>query len=379
MKQEYPGDTPSKAIARAIFWHKTAPLIDPGKPAVVLASAEGCDVRVLQKLGFAPDAIIAVDRDPRAIEQCKARYPGAARYFVGNVEDVLEQERIQPSVVLLDYCAQPCTQTIRSVMRVGALRPKRLGVVFQAARERPGEWIRVCSVKAYAHSMVDRFFTKYTPMYKTLGFPVDSMRTRKRWAVAQVIKNMREKRLAKGVGEMLGGNNLAYPGSRVVGDWFEWSPWLAIREVDSKFYFPEDDPRLRALIVRAGGVQEALTPYFLLQQGKEMEIEFSVAYRGWKTPMAMTCYDFVEETNLAMHAQYLRLTSHATNGDVRELAEHYMKAGMLPKEAAALTGVDAQTAVAWKAVATRRERSAAAFAGGMATDGGDGTPSRPPA
>lgn len=86
---------------------ETAARCVPTAKVLVLCGPHGCDARVAASFGFRPENILAVDRDPAAIESAAAELAthglGRVRLQVGDFVDALRAERFD--IVFFDSCS----------------------------------------------------------------------------------------------------------------------------------------------------------------------------------------------------------------------------------------------------------------------------------
>jgi hypothetical protein len=85
----YAGESDAKRVTRGIVWMELLDCREPSKarPALVLASSFGGDIRVLTGLGYEQSSIVAADLDASAIETCRTTFP-EVRYHCSDVASV---------------------------------------------------------------------------------------------------------------------------------------------------------------------------------------------------------------------------------------------------------------------------------------------------
>lgn len=344
----YAGDSPSKRIARGLFWSSHHQIVTPSNPAFVLASEFGGDIRTLSRLGVPSDAIIAVDRDERALALCRDKFNGLATFVLGDIGKVVSCSKLRPSVVFLDFCAQPCASMLNTVIEVASCAPTVMGVVVQAGTEMPGQWLDLGSVSRIAQRYV----------------PESAPRNFRRVMARRLEEMIRTKRMPRGGERFLSrkfdSNGITFPGTRARGDRLEWSAWLAIREVDPAWYFSDMsvEPRMLSLLRRIGALQEASGIVLHERFGASVNLDFAIGYVGHRVPMALGSYSFAPRRSAWVEddqSYWQILPARAGEDEIRKWVE-FMMPNVSSAKLAALFDIDPKRVAAWRAVATTRSR-----------------------
>lgn len=137
----YRGDSPSKKMARLLFWVVGRELMGESRfregPHVVLASKDAGDVAALLSLGARPGGIIAVDTDAQACLDILDQYEGV-KAINDDIFEVLKTYRRKAASIFFDFCGQPSLELVEQMAKNAAELPDRSywGAAFSYGRER---------------------------------------------------------------------------------------------------------------------------------------------------------------------------------------------------------------------------------------------------
>lgn len=162
---KYLGETKAKAVTRSVFWKDVVTELKRSgvwktKPIMVLASAVGGDIPVLQRAGLSHDMIVAVDCDAKALRAFSRKYP-KIKTHCGRVLDILKGEASQSyAAVYLDFCGQLCLPTVLAMMEARRVVDKRgvfaCNLSLKRERSLTKDWTDVW----------DKYATEWTPKRK---------------------------------------------------------------------------------------------------------------------------------------------------------------------------------------------------------------------
>lgn len=137
MSKEYPGESPSKTIARQLFWEQVIRRIGHDKAHLVLCGPDAGDVRLLCAI-HKPRTVIAVDKNVEALEKANKQisndYP--ALLMFGDITKFRWSHKFD--CVFLDWCSNLNGGSIKKTFEIMDRHLKPDGcfaVGFQAARE----------------------------------------------------------------------------------------------------------------------------------------------------------------------------------------------------------------------------------------------------
>ena len=353
----YQGDTPSKAIARALFW-SSVPRPTPENPALVLASREGRDVVALMSLGVSPESIVAVDRDPDALRECERALPGAARFECGDVVAVAERLDLKPSVSFLDFCAQAHPKLLDATCEIAVRTLSVIATVTQCGRESDNWRLPLVPVDAYIESVAR---SQLPDSWDQLP------RVRRR----MVTKRLR--RLIASRWDPVAGS--VFPGIRIEGSMLVHYVLAGIREADPRFALgygrrvehpcrSEEEEiatlaKLEALARRCEALTTVLDIVLTTRRGLSTQRIFSLRYRGHQVSMCLSANRIVRSAGCLEDkgvAPFFAIPDRATEKDLHRIAAHI---GDAAGESAFLSALqpDAGRLAAAKAVSTREQRA----------------------
>lgn len=372
----YAGDSPSKRIARGVFWLH-APKPTPEHPALVLAG-EGGDVKVLNRLGVPRDAVVAVDTNPDAIAQCRSELGNIARWEIGDVGEVASRLDLKPSTALLDWCCAMKPTALEATFEVARRTTQRLGTVFMGGREHPKWMAYLCEEGEYLRAYHAYMRARFHIELDDAGVP------------------------KTGMPRLRGLSLLTKEHTLELGDYSEFWASLrmrSIRRVGGSLYFrpheaatcaSHQDSRFGALLRRHDGITAAIQVLWL-HQNREAHPALVATYCGNQVPMAFSAnaafthragyrrrrmldfshgiqdaqlFDFMAGVPLSLAAcrpedRMQMLFPVPRHVDEEFLRNFAVKLDFTSKELGAAFDVDPSRVAAWKAVNTRASRKSA--------------------
>jgi hypothetical protein len=256
----------------------------------VLASREGKDVEVLNRLGVPADAILAVERDPEAFRACEEKLRGKARFELGDVLDVVVKLGVKPSVSYLDFC--DCNVESQALaLAIAERTTKTLGVVFLMGRETPGDAIELCKLEDYANATYDWVVKGQADLESLNG------------RLRRVLRRKHAAELAASIAAKH--HNGYFAGLHLRGEYVWYSPYQAyaeardgslpnVEELRSAANNAEELASICALHSRVSGFSNALSFYSRTRTVPRFSNPSSaISYVGHRSPMCSLSYDLV--------------------------------------------------------------------------------------